>query len=331
MIPLTLAAARFRSNWVIPGCDFMWGVFTLLQYRATSFGEMAAYRFFVGCFESVFFTSIHYVLGSWYRSDELGRRAGIFYIATGVGTMTTGFLASGVVSNLDGVNGLAGWRWLFIVCAIITFPVAIFGFLVFPGTPDKAQSFFLTAEEKALAVERMRRIGGKPPTGFRSWSIIKRFFGRWHFWVLVTFQLPWGWSSNASSNGAYTLWIKSLQRYSVPEVNRLSTINPGVGIFFIWFYSFMSDALQTKMPIIVAQCAFAFVTQMGFVVWNVPEGYKWLGMIVGYSQTAVSPIVYSWANEICREDADERAFVISSMLAISNSFSAWYVFTGLVD
>jgi hypothetical protein len=171
----------------------------------------------------------------------------------------------------------------------------------------------------------MRRIGGKPPTGFRSWTIIKRFFGRWHFWVLVFFQLPWGWSSTPSSNGAYTLWIKSLKRYSVPEVNRLSTINPGVGIFFIWFYSFMSDALQTKMPIIVAQCGFAFVTQMGFVVWDVPEGYKWLGMIVGYSQTAVSPLVYSWANEICREDADERAFVISSMLAISNSFSAWYI------
>jgi hypothetical protein len=32
MIPLTLLAAEYRN--VIPACDLMWGVFTLLQYRA---------------------------------------------------------------------------------------------------------------------------------------------------------------------------------------------------------------------------------------------------------------------------------------------------------
>jgi hypothetical protein len=41
MIPLTLLAAKYRN--VIPACDLMWGVFTLLQYRAQSFGELAAY------------------------------------------------------------------------------------------------------------------------------------------------------------------------------------------------------------------------------------------------------------------------------------------------
>jgi MFS transporter, ACS family, pantothenate transporter len=51
--------------------------------------------------------------------------------------MSTGFLASGVVEHLDGVDGLAGWRWLFIVCAIITFPVSIYGFIFFPSLPNK--------------------------------------------------------------------------------------------------------------------------------------------------------------------------------------------------
>jgi MFS family permease len=323
MIPLTLLAAKYRN--VIPACDLMWGVFTLLQYRANSFGELAAYRFMVGAFESVYFTSIHYTLGSWYRTDELSRRAGIFYMSTGLGTMSTGFLASGVVKHLDGVNGLAGWRWLFIVCAIITFPISIYGFIFFPSTPDKTKSWFLTDAEKELARERMRKIGGKPPTGFSGWRTIGRFIGRWHFWALVFFQLPWGWSSQASSNGAYTLWIKSLKRYDVSEVNLLSTVNPGVGIFFVWFYSFLSDALQTKMPIIAEQCLFQFAIQMAFVFWKSSFNFKWAAVATGYAQVALSPIVYSWANEICREDAEERAFVIASMLAISNSFSAWLV------
>jgi len=145
----------------------------------------------VGAFESVYFTSIHYTLGSWYRTDELSRRAGIFYMSTGLGTMSTGFLASGVVTNLDGVNGLAGWRWLFIVCALITFPVSIYRFIFFPSTPDKTKSWLLADAEKELARERMRKIGGKPPTGFSGWKTISRFLGRWHFWALVVFQLPW--------------------------------------------------------------------------------------------------------------------------------------------
>ncbi|EXJ92337.1 hypothetical protein A1O3_00887 [Capronia epimyces CBS 606.96] len=321
MIPLTLLAAKYR--FVIPACDFMWGVFTLLQYRANSFAELAAYRFLVGAFESTFFTSIHYVLGSWYRSDELGRRAGIFYISTGLGMMSTGFMASGVIRHLDGVNGLPGWRWLFIVCAISTFPVAIFGFIFFPSTPDKTKSWFLSEEEKKLARLRMARIGGKPPTGFSGWKTIQRFFGRWHFWALVFFQLPWQFSSSASTNGAYTLWIKSLKEYSTYRVNLLSTINPGVGIFFVWFYSFLSDALQTRMPIIVGQCLFQFAIQFAFVIWDSPKAYKWAAVSTGYAQVAVSPLVFSWANEICREDAEERAFVIASMLAISCAFNAW--------
>jgi len=323
MIPFTLLAAKYR--FVIPACDFMWGVFTLLQYRANSFSELAAYRFLVGAFESTYFTSIHYVLGSWYRSDELGRRAGIFYISTGLGLMSTGFMASGVVRHLDGVNGLPGWRWLFIVCAISTFPVAIIGFIFFPSTPDKTKSWFLTQEEKDLARLRMARIGGKPPTGFSGWKTIRRFFGRWHFWALVLFQLPWGFGSSAATNGAYTLWIKSLKKYSTSKVNLLSTIDPGVGILFVWFYSFLSDALQTRMPIIVGQCLFQFVIQFAFVIWKSPTAYKWVAVSTGYGQVAVSPLVYSWANEICREDAEERAFVIASMLAISNAFNAWCV------
>lgn len=239
--------------------------------------------------------------------------------------MSTGFMASGVVKHLDGVNGLAGWRWLFIVCAIATFPVSLIGFVFFPSTPDKTKSWFLTQDEKELARLRMARIGGKPPTGFSGWNTIRRFFFRWHFWALVFFQIPWGFGTSPSSNGAYTLWIKSLKQYSTYRVNLLSTINPGVGILFVWFYSFLSDALQTRMPIIVGQCIFAFVMQFAFVIWKSPTAYKWAALSTGYGQVSVSPLVYSWANEICREDAEERAFVIASMLAISNAFNAWYV------
>jgi len=54
-----------------------------------------------------FFPSIHYVFGSWYRPDEIARRAGIFYVAAAIGTASTGFVAAGVYDGLDGVLGHA--------------------------------------------------------------------------------------------------------------------------------------------------------------------------------------------------------------------------------
>jgi hypothetical protein len=63
--------------------------------------------------------------------------------------------------------------------------------------------------------------------------------------------------------------------------------------------------------------------QFAFSIWKSPLAYKWAAVSTGYAQVAASPLVYSLANEICREDAEERALVIARMLAISNSFSAW--------
>lgn len=238
--------------------------------------------------------------------------------------MTTGFLASGIVSNLEGRNGLAGWRWLYIICAILSFPIGIFGFFFFPSTPDKTNSYFLTAEEKELAKERMAQIGGKPAIGFGGGlTLIKRFFGRWHIYVLGFFLVPWILTCQPSGNGAYTLWIKSLGTHTTSELNLLTAVNPGVGLFLILFYSFLSDILQTKIPIIIGQCLLQFALQMAFTVWDSPVGYKWAAVATGYGMNALSPILYSWANEMCREDAEERAFVVSVMCAMSNVFATW--------
>lgn len=50
-------------QYLIPACDIMWGVFTLLQFRVNSYAELAAYRFLIGWFEAAFFPAMHYVFG----------------------------------------------------------------------------------------------------------------------------------------------------------------------------------------------------------------------------------------------------------------------------
>ncbi len=95
----------------LPLVELGWGIFTLLQYRVQSYSELMAYRFFVGLFEAAYLPAIHFVLGSWYRRDEYGRRGGLFYIGQTLGILTASLIQAGTSARLDGVHGLAGWRW----------------------------------------------------------------------------------------------------------------------------------------------------------------------------------------------------------------------------
>lgn len=58
-IPFMFLFTYIPMHWTIPFLDIAWGIFTLLQYRSQSFGELAAYRFLVGWFEVSKFEHLH--------------------------------------------------------------------------------------------------------------------------------------------------------------------------------------------------------------------------------------------------------------------------------
>ncbi|KAI8162043.1 putative transporter SEO1 [Colletotrichum sp. SAR 10_70] len=62
-IPFLFIMTYVPIQYLVPICDVLWGVFTLLQYRVNSYAELAAYRFMVGWFEAAFFPAMHYVFG----------------------------------------------------------------------------------------------------------------------------------------------------------------------------------------------------------------------------------------------------------------------------
>jgi hypothetical protein len=64
------------------------------------------------------------------RSDELARRNGSFQSAINLGTLTAGLLQAAAPKHLDGVNGLAGLRWNFIITSIFPLAMAPIGYLL---------------------------------------------------------------------------------------------------------------------------------------------------------------------------------------------------------
>ena len=62
---------------------------------------------------------------SWYTRKELSVRIAWFYAGSSLANAFGGLIGAGVLSNLDGAHGLAGWRWLFIIEGSITTGVSL--------------------------------------------------------------------------------------------------------------------------------------------------------------------------------------------------------------
>ena len=94
----------------------------------------------------------------WYMTSELAFRQGLFFSAASVAGAFSGLLAY-AIAKMDGVGGLAGWKWIFILEGLLTVAVAIAAFFMLHDFPDTAS--FLTVEEKAWVVHRLKYQGSK--------------------------------------------------------------------------------------------------------------------------------------------------------------------------
>src|ERR1700748_3647122 len=92
----------------------------------------------------------------WYCRHEIQFRQALFFSAASIAGAFSGLLAF-AISKMDGVGGLAGWRWIFILEGIATVLVAVLAFFVLHDFPETAS--FLTEEERAFVVYRLKYQG----------------------------------------------------------------------------------------------------------------------------------------------------------------------------
>lgn len=321
-LPFMYLLTHVPLQWLIPGADILWGLFTLLQFRATSASEVMGYRFLVGFFEAAFYPAVHYMFGCWYKKDEISRRAGIFYNGTTLGVLTASLIQAGTSARLEDVHGLAGWRWMYIICAVTTIPIGILGFFVIPGTPDMPNRLVLKQSEIDLSTSRLESAGHSTSQKFE-WNLLGKLLANPIFWaLLVVLTLFWN-SGGAQSSGAYLLWLRSLDRYSVPKINELGTLQPVCGIFFVLTTAFASDLLVGPVWALTGGHLFNIVGLAVLLVWDVPEGAKWFGFMTNFAASSTSTVVYGWINHVLRHSPAQRAITLVIGTAWAQSSTAW--------
>lgn len=79
------------------------------------------------------------------RKDELAKRSCIFHVSSALAAMFSGYLMTGMI-QLDGIHGIAGWQWLFLIDGAIGLPICIAGYFILPDVPEICKAFYFSAD-----------------------------------------------------------------------------------------------------------------------------------------------------------------------------------------
>lgn len=328
-LPFMYFLPRFPSHIVLPVMDLGWTWFTFACYRANSLRELRGYRFIESAFGAAYYPMSQYLLGSWYAPDEISSRVALFFCGQMLGGVTSGLLQGRIYESLNGRNGIAGWRWMFLIDSMaISLPTVILGFYLIPGVPSKCYSLFLTDEEIRAARNRNKRVGVRDAKDREQlkplWDpkIWKTVLFTSTFWVLVVFDTC-SWNNMTAFSGSYTLWLSSHKDYSVEKVNNLSVLPPCLGFAYVLFCAFGADLFRCKWGFMVFSQVMNTISCAILIRWDVRNTTKWYAFMTTYFSVAASPSLWSFINDFLRFDPQIKAVTWIAIYSISQSTYAW--------
>lgn len=153
--PLTnVLLKRFRPSIFLPCTMIFWGIVMTVMGLVHNFGGLMACRFFLGLAEAGLFPGINFYLSAWYKREEFGVRAAVFFSAAALAGSFGGLLAA-AISKMDGIGGKGGWAWIFILEGLATIIIAVLSFWMVHDFPDEAK--FLNADDKARVLLRLHK------------------------------------------------------------------------------------------------------------------------------------------------------------------------------
>ncbi|KAL8712512.1 MAG: hypothetical protein Q9220_003360 [cf. Caloplaca sp. 1 TL-2023] len=147
---------------------------------------LIALRFIVGILEAGFAPGVLLLLSSWYKREEQSKRFAVYISAAILSGAFGGLLAGSITKDLEGVHGIRGWRWLFIVegaASIGWACLAHFILLDFPLT-----SKHLSEDERQLASERLlvdEESRTRDEHRLGPLQAIKRSLTNWRVWLFT--------------------------------------------------------------------------------------------------------------------------------------------------
>ncbi len=162
-IPSNMALHRFGARRLLAALLISWAVIAPLTALVATPFQFYAVRFLLGLTESGFYPGVILYLSLWFPSYRRGKMFALFAAAVPLSGLLGGPISGWIMEYFHNVQGIAGWKWLFIIQGT---PSLLIGLLVFWLLPDRIDTaHWLNSEEKALIAERLREDAVQEPAG----------------------------------------------------------------------------------------------------------------------------------------------------------------------
>jgi ACS family tartrate transporter-like MFS transporter len=152
-IPSNLVLAHVGARRWIARIMITWGLISTCMMFVHDVTSFYVLRFLLGVAEAGFLPGILYYLADWYPGARRARAVSWFMAAIPLSIVVGGPVA-GMLLNLDGLLGMRGWQWLYLLEGA---PAFFLGFVVLAWLPDTpAQVRWLDEPERAWLDDRIR-------------------------------------------------------------------------------------------------------------------------------------------------------------------------------
>ncbi|KAF5593640.1 transmembrane transporter Liz1p [Fusarium pseudocircinatum] len=330
-IPSSIIIHKIRPRIWMSSMVVVWAGLTMASAACKTYAQLCAVRFLMGLAEASTYAGSIYIMGSWYKSNEIAKRTAMFTVAGQVGKMFAGAMMAAIHESMEGHAGLEGWQWVFLIDGIITLPVAIFGFFFFPDVPEYTDASYLSDKERQLALDRLppKKEGGHD---IQAWSLVKRVMGHPLLYVCCVFSVLGSALQSYVVQGLMLLYLKfrkDIDGFTQSEVNTLPIPTHAVGIVAELSVSFFMDRYNRRMSLGFLLCSIQIICSIVLLIPGTSVAGNLTALYLSASAYGINPLLYGWSSNILARTADDaaRSVTLASMAA---SDGLLWTFWGIV-
>jgi MFS transporter, ACS family, tartrate transporter len=199
-VPSNLILQRVGARIWIARIMVIWGLVSAAMMFMKGTTMFYVMRFLLGAAEAGFFPGVILYLTYWFPAEKRARTVALFATG-GVIAGIVGSPISGAILGLNGLGGLAGWQWLFLVEGIPAVLMGLVVLVLLPNRPQQAR--WLTDTEKVWLQARLDAEAARMESQQR--HRLADAFTSGYVWVLCLLYLL----MNIGGYG-YEMWLPSI-------------------------------------------------------------------------------------------------------------------------
>lgn len=154
-MPSNLLLTRIGARKTLTRIMVLWGLASASTALVQNETHLNVVRFILGIFEAGFAPGVIFYLGYWYSKKWMAGAMSIYLLAGPIGSAFGAMISGFIIDSTDGMGGLAGWKWMFIIQGV---PTVILGIIAWRLLVDRpADARWLNDREKFVVAELIAR------------------------------------------------------------------------------------------------------------------------------------------------------------------------------